>query len=45
MGHEYNDKMFPVHTPSILHGAPMGAGTHPFLGDVSAPYSAIGEEL
>jgi hypothetical protein len=45
MGHEYNEKMFLVHTPSILHGTPMGVGTHPLLGDVSALYSAVGEEL
>ncbi len=32
MGHEYNEKMFPVHTPSILHGVPMGAGTILCLG-------------
>ncbi len=27
MGHEYNGKVFSVHTPSILYGALVGAGS------------------
>ncbi len=28
MGHEYNEQIFPVHTPSFLHGAmAVGAGS------------------
>jgi hypothetical protein len=27
MRQEYNEKVFPVHTPSILHGALVGAGS------------------
>jgi hypothetical protein len=29
MGHEYNEQVFPVHTPSFLHGAMVvGAESH-----------------